>query len=160
MKVDVGEGESRPGGAVAADERQTHEGYTINDTQVEVGRSGPDRAVAVAQQHQAGGAPGAIGSVVAGGTAAAAAAGGGVLGVGLLPVRNGVVPVRAGGEGAAVVALHHQHPGGSSVDERAFVGSDEYCQVRDFGLITSFACCCFHVLLLLLLLAGTSCLEP
>lgn len=135
MKVDVGEG-SRAAGAVA-DERQIHQGYTVNDTEVEVGRSGQNRAVAVAQQHQAGGASGSIGSVD-GGTAAA----GGVLGVGL-PVRNGVLPgVRDGG--AAVVTLH-QHPGGNSVERHAFVGSDEYHQVGDLILLLLF----FAVLLLL-----------
>lgn len=140
MKVDVGEG-SRTAGAVA-DDRHIHQGYAAgNDT--EGGRSGPNRAVAVAQQqHQAGGASGASGSVI-GGTVAGVVDGG-LVGVGL-PVRNGALRGAGNGGAAGAVVALHQH-GGNSVDGRAFLESDEYRrQVGDPDLI------------LLAVLAGLSC---
>lgn len=121
MKVDVGEGNR------AADDRQIHQGYTV-DTAAEVGRSGPNRAVAVAQQHQVGGAFGAGGSVDRGTTGV-----NGVVGAGL-PIRNGVLLAGVRDGGAAVVAPH-QHGGNNGVDGHAFVGSDEYRQVGDFVIL-------------------------
>lgn len=116
MKVDIAEG-NRPAGTVGG-ERQIHQGFTVNED-AEVGRSGSNRAVAVVQQHQAGGASGA-GGPVDGRTPGVVD---GVVGVGL-PVRNGVL-TGVGSGSVGVVALH-QHGGHGSVHGRAFVGSDEH----------------------------------
>lgn len=144
MKVDVGEPSGAPEAAVA-DERQIHQGYTINDT--ELGRSGANRAVAVAQEHQADGTSGASGSVDGAGTTGVEAA---VLGVGL-PLRNGGLPGAGDGGAAAAVALQ-QHGGNSVVDGRALVGSDEYRQVGDFDILIIACCLPFLVICM-------SCLE-
>lgn len=129
MKVDVGEA-GRKAEAVVED-RQIRQGFTINNNNdTELGRSGSNRAVAVAQQHEQAGI--ARRSVDGG-----AAGVDGVIGAGSLPARNGVLSGAGDGSGAAVVALHRQH----GVDGRAFVGSDEYRQVGkiDFEIACSLA---------------------
>lgn len=143
MKIDVGEGGTRPAGAAAAPRDHQIHGYGGGvDTGVTRSDAGSNRAVAVAQEQAAAAAaagtiPGKVEGDV-GGTS--------------LPAPNGIISSAVGGAAVApavkivTLSAQQQRSGNNLVDGTTLVGSNEY-QVCVYLCVCVCVCSCGHGLL-------------